>query len=74
MLNLRKIFDNLRVVFKKDGFFKVRYGYGYDKIYLDSINCFYDMSYQEVIHSDSFTRMWLGWGSLSDYEKITAPP
>ena len=47
---LRKIIDTSKVGFKKGGIFKVRSGYGYDKIYLDSIDASYDMSYQEFIH------------------------
>ena len=45
-----KIIDNSKVDFKKDDFFKVRSGYGYDKISLDSIDGSYDMSYRDFIH------------------------
>ena len=47
---MSKTTSNSKVGFKKDGFFKVRSGYGYDKIYLDSIDGSCDMSYQELIH------------------------
>ena len=39
-----------KVRFKKDGCFKVRSVYGYDKISLDLIDGSYDMSYQDFIH------------------------
>ena len=47
---LRKNIDDSKVGFKKDGVFKVRSGYGYDKIYLNSIDGSFDMIYQGFIH------------------------
>ena len=47
---LRIIIDDSKERFKRDGVFKVRPGYGYDKFYLDSIDGSYDMSLQGLIH------------------------
>lgn len=47
---LAVIIEKNKGSFKKEGDFKVRPGYGYDKFYLDRVDGSYDMSLQGLIH------------------------
>ena len=47
---LASIIEKNKDSFKKEGNFKVRPGYGYDKFYLDRVDGSYDMSLHGLIH------------------------
>lgn len=60
----------------KEGSFKVRPGYGYNKFYLNSVDGGYDMSLEGLIHhlmyAEGIYRMFLNAEQYADLERVVS--